>query len=309
MPNLGQTRDSERGRYTPASALTEQVVQTFRDSSSPRYQAIMQSLVYHLHALIQEVGLTNEEWRKGIDFLTRTGHITDERRQEFILLSDVLGASMLTVAVNEPTNVGATESTVFGPFFLSQSPHVERGADLARGAAGEPCFVSGTVRGPSAEAIADARMEVWGADEDGLYDVQRPSGNIANRGHLFTDDRGNFSFWTIRPTAYPIPGDGPVGDLLRAAGRGAMRPAHLHFMISAPGWRTLVTHIFAAGDPYLDHDAVFGVKESLVAEYVEHQADEMAPGRAVGRPWATLSYDFVLVPSATGTEADAPGPA
>lgn len=263
----------------------------------------------HLHGFIEETQLTDAEWREGIEFLTRTGHITDERRQEFILLSDVLGASMLTVEVNEPAGSTATESTVFGPFFRTESPHIELGGDLAQGAPGEPCHVSGRVHGLSGEAVSGARLEVWGADEDGLYDVQREGKPTGNRGHLFTDKAGNYSFWSIRPTAYPIPSDGPVGELLRLAGRGPMRPAHLHFMISAPGWRTLVTHIFAATDPYLTSDAVFAVKDALVAEYVEHQADEMAPGRAVGRPWAALSYDFVLVPSTTHTDSAAPDPA
>jgi hydroxyquinol 1,2-dioxygenase len=256
----------------------------------------MESLVRHLHTYIQEVHLTDEEWRAGIGFLTRTGHITDERRQEFILLSDVLGASMLTVAVNEPEDPDATESTVFGPFFQSESPHIELGGDLAQGASGEPCLVSGTVRGRGGARVGSARVEVWSADEDGLYDVQREGGRTANRGHVFTDEEGSFSFWSVRPTAYPIPGDGPVGELLQAAGRGVMRPAHIHFMISAPGFRTLVTHIFAAGDAHLADDAVFGVKPSLVAEFVEHAADEVRPGRAISVRWSSLSYDFTLSP-------------
>jgi hydroxyquinol 1,2-dioxygenase len=256
----------------------------------------MESLVQHLHSYIQDVRLTDEEWRAGIDFLTRTGHISDERRQEFILLSDVLGASMLTVAVNEPGDPDATESTVFGPFFQSESPHIELGGDLAQGACGEPCLVSGTVHGRGGAPVGGARVEVWSADEDGLYDVQREGRRTANRGHVFTDEEGSFSFWSVRPTAYPIPGDGPVGELLQAAGRGVMRPAHIHFMISAPGFRTLVTHIFAAGDAHLTNDAVFGVRHSLVAEFVEHGVDEVVPGRAISARWSSLSYDFTLAP-------------
>jgi hydroxyquinol 1,2-dioxygenase len=283
-------------------ALTEQVIRSFAESPSPRHRALMEHLVRHLHAFIREVRLTDQEWRAAIDFLTRTGHITDERRQEFILLSDVLGASMLTVGVNQPPDPTVTESTVFGPFFLSTSPRIELGDDLAQGASGKPCFVSGTVRGPTGDPVARARLEIWGADDDGLYDVQHEGLRTANRGHLFTDEDGKFSFWSIRPTAYPIPTDGPVGDLLRASGRSPMRPAHLHFRVSASGWRTLVTHLFAAGDQYLHSDAVFGVKDSLVVEFTEHSDADPPPGRLVDGPWSSVTYDFVLAPLALGPD-------
>jgi hydroxyquinol 1,2-dioxygenase len=283
------------------AAVTDEVLRSFGSADSPRYRTVMESLVRHLHAFIREVRLSDDEWHAGIDFLTRTGRITDERRQEFILLSDVLGASMLTVGINQSADPAVTESTVFGPFFLSESPKIDLGGDLALGALGQPCFVEGMVRGLGGDGVGGARLEVWGADEDGLYDVQHARRRTANRGHLLADQRGDFSFWSIRPTAYPIPTDGPVGDLLRAAGRGPMRPAHLHFMISAPGWRTLVTHLFAAGDRYLSNDAVFGVKDSLVVEFTEHPAGEAPPGRHVDGPWSSVSYDFVLAPGSPPT--------
>jgi hydroxyquinol 1,2-dioxygenase len=289
--------DDKSLRDIREQALTDVVLRSFANTASPRFQAVMESLVRHLHAFIREVRLTDEEWRRGIEFLTRTGHITDQHRQEFILLSDVLGASMMTIGVNETAEPTVTESTVFGPFFLSQSPNIELGGDIAQGAPGQPCFVEGTVSGIDGEPVGGARVEVWGADQDGLYDVQHEAQVTANRGHLFADESGSFSFWAIRPTAYPIPTDGPVGELLRSAGRGPMRPAHLHFMISAPGWRTLVTHLFAAGDHYLQDDAVFGVKESLVVEIQEHRTSDAPLGHKVGGPWASISYDFVLAPT------------
>ncbi|HEY7919514.1 MAG TPA: maleylacetate reductase and hydroxyquinol 1,2-dioxygenase domain-containing protein, partial [Streptosporangiaceae bacterium] len=242
------------------AAVTAEVLATFNAAAAPRYREVMQSLVRHLHAFARDVRLTESQWQQGIDFLTRTGHITDDRRQEFILLSDVLGLSMLTVAINAPASAGATESTVVGPFFTDESPEVPLGGDITGEAKGRPCYVSGTVRGTGGEPVPGARIEVWESDEDGFYDVQYPDGRIGGRGWLRSAPDGEYRFWSVRPAPYPIPDDGPVGDLLAAAGRGPMRPAHLHFKVEAPGYRTLITHIFVAGDPYLDRDAVFGVK-------------------------------------------------
>jgi hydroxyquinol 1,2-dioxygenase len=277
--------------------ITDQVVASFETSPSPRYREVMQSLVRHLHAFARDVRLTDAEWRQAIEFLTRTGHVTDDRRQEFILLSDVLGLSMLTIRINAPSEPGATESTVFGPFFVEGAPHVELGADLAGSAKGTPCHVSGTVRGTDGAPVPGARIEVWEADADGLYDVQRDDDVAAGRGWLQADDDGGFRFWSVRPAPYPIPDDGPVGDLLRASGRSAMRPAHIHFMASAAGYRTLVTHVFVSGDPYLDRDAVFGVKESLVADFVPHAAGPGPEGRLLEQEWASLVFDLVLAPA------------
>jgi protocatechuate 3,4-dioxygenase beta subunit len=286
-------------------AVTAEVLASFGGADAPRYREIMESLVRHLHAFAREVRLTETEWQQGIDFLTRAGHITDGRRQEFILLSDVLGLSMLTVAINAPASAGATEATVVGPFFVTGAPEVPLDGDIAGGAKGRPCYVSGVVRGTGGEPVPGARIEVWESDEDGFYDVQYPDGRIGGRGWLRSAPDGGYRFWSVRPAPYPIPDDGPVGDLLTAAGRGPMRPAHLHFKVDAPGYRTLITHIFVAGDPYLDRDAVFGVKESLITDFAEHPPGRGPDGRLSDEPWTSVTFDIVLarlapVPQAPG---------
>jgi hydroxyquinol 1,2-dioxygenase len=277
-------------------AVTDEVLASFAGTADPRLLEILQALVRHLHGFAREVRLGQGEWEAAIDFLTRAGHITDDRRQEFILLSDVLGLSMLTVAINEPKTPGATEATVFGPFFVDGAPEVPLGGDLARGAAGTPCYVSGHVLAADGTPLKDVRVDVWGADEDGFYDVQYPGEHSAGRGWLHTAPDGGFRFWTVLPTPYPIPHDGPVGDLLTAVGRSPMRPAHLHFMVTAPGYRTLITHIFVAGDPYLGSDAVFGVKDSLVVEAGHHEGGEAPDGSRRAGAWTSMAYDLVLVP-------------
>ena len=279
--------------------LTEAVRASFAGADSGRMRELLDALVRHVHGFVRETAITEEEWLAGIDFLTRAGHITDDRRQEFVLLSDVLGVSMLVIGMNNRRPPAATESTVFGPFFVPGSPRYENGDDLGNGAPGSPCLVRGRVSTTSGEPLGGARVDVWQADEDGMYDVQyaeldEPRG----RGHLFTDSDGRFWFRTIRPEAYPIPTDGPAGDLLRAGGRAAMRPAHIHFRIEADGYETLITHVFAAGDPYLDTDAVFGVKRSLVAPFVETDQN--------GATVTELDFDFVLLPAESTSDTDAP---
>lgn len=276
-------------------ALTEEVLSRFEKSDSERFKEVAQSLARHLHSFIREVGLTEEEWEKGIEFLTRTGHITDDKRQEFILLSDVLGASMQVIDINNRKPEEATDSTVFGPFFVEDSPHYENGDDLSNGAKGDPCYMHGMVLDTSGAPIPGARLEVWQSDEDGFYDVQyegldRPQ----NRGQLEADEWGSYGFWAVKPVAYPIPYDGPVGDLLKAANRSPMRPAHVHFMVQAPGYETLITHVFQEGDEYLDSDAVFGVKESLITNFERHEAGEAPEGTRMEEPFYTLHYDLVL---------------
>ncbi|MEU8711990.1 dioxygenase [Streptomyces sp. NPDC048663] len=281
--------------------VTRQVLASFDGCADPRLREIMRSLVGHLHAFVRDVRLTEDEWAKGIEFLTRTGHLTDDRRQEFILLSDVLGASMQTVAVNNAAYGDATEATVFGPFFVEDSPEIAQGGDLAFGAAGEPCWVEGTVTDDAGEPVAGARIEVWEADEDGFYDTQYGDDRTAARAHLFSDSEGRYRFWGLTPTPYPIPHDGPVGGLLAATGRSPMRASHLHFMVSATARRTLVTHIFVRGDELLDRDSVFGVKESLVKDFVAQPAGTPTPdGRDLGgRSWSRVRFDIVLAPDGT----------
>ncbi|MEV6411073.1 intradiol ring-cleavage dioxygenase [Kribbella sp. NPDC051718] len=274
--------------------LTEAVVASFDGSKDERTKTVLSALVRHLHEFAREVELTEEEWFTGIDFLTRTGHLSTGTRQEFVLLSDVLGLSMLTVGLGNKKPAGATQSTVFGPFFVEGSPEVKLGDDLSNGAPGQPCLVSGQVLDLQGKPIAGALVETWQADEDGFYDVQKDLDGPQNRGHLTTDADGNYSFWAVRPVAYPIPDDGPVGELLRAGGRGPMRPAHIHFMVTAPGFSRLITHVFAAGDEHLHDDAVFGVKDSLIAEFTEHAAGTAPDGRVLDQPYSTVQYDLVL---------------
>ncbi|MFE5910502.1 dioxygenase [Streptomyces wedmorensis] len=276
-------------------AVTDKVLASFAGTADSRLREVMLSLVRHLHAFARDVRLSEQEWETAIEFLTRAGHITDDRRQEFILLSDVLGLSMLTVAINEPAEPGATEATVFGPFYVDDAPEVPLGGDVARGAVGTPCYVSGQVRSVDGTPIGGALLHVWGADDDGFYDVQYSADHSAGRGWLRVAPDGTYRFWTVLPTPYPIPHDGPVGDLLTAAGRGPMRPAHLHFKVVSPDHRTLITHIFVAGDPYLQDDAVFGVKDSLVVAAEHHRAGPAPDGSHPRESWASMHFDLVLV--------------
>jgi hydroxyquinol 1,2-dioxygenase len=279
--------------------LTQAVLASFGNCCTDRFHEIISKLVAHLHAFASEVELTEEEWFAGIQFLTRTGDITDDKRQEFILLSDVLGLSMLVVGLNHRKPATATPSTVFGPFFVEDSPHFENGEDIANGAPGEPCLVQGRVVSATGDPIAGAHLEVWQADDDGFYDVQqRELEESRGRGNLTSADDGRFWFWSVKPVGYPIPGDGPVGDLLRAANRSPMRPAHVHFMVSAPGYDTVTTHVFADGDPDLDSDAVFGVKSELIAPVVPHAPGQAPDGRDMQVPYWSITYDIVLAPAA-----------
>ncbi|NYE26777.1 intradiol ring-cleavage dioxygenase [Pigmentiphaga litoralis] len=277
--------------------ITQAVLARHVDAPSPRLKEIMTSLVQHLHSFAREVKLTEAEWVQGIEFLTQVGHITDDKRQEFILLSDTLGLSTLVTAMNHRKPPSCTEATVFGPFFVEGSPDYQNGDDIANGAQGEPCFVRGTVRGTKGEAIPHAKLEVWQADADGNYDVQYKGdhGHRA-RGTLYTQDDGGFHFTSILAEAYPIPHDGPVGRMLTALNRHPWRPAHLHFMIQAEGYETLVTHVFRDGDQYLDSDAVFGVRSSLIAQWVRHEPGATPAGTDSATPFYTLDFDFVLNP-------------
>ncbi len=276
--------------------LVARVARSFEETPDERLKTIMQALVRHAHDFVREVRPTEAEWLAGIRFLTEVGHITDDRRQEFILLSDTLGISMQTIAVNNEARGDSTEATVFGPFFVEGSPRIDLAEDIAFGATGQPCWVEGTVLDTDGNPIGGARLEIWEADDDGFYDVQYGDGRTAGRAHLFSDSDGAFRFWAITPTPYPIPHDGPVGRMLDATGRSPMRAAHLHFMVTAPGMRTLVTHIFVRGDGYLDSDTVFGVKDSLIKDFVLQEPGTPTPdGRDLdGRSWSRTRFDIVL---------------
>jgi hydroxyquinol 1,2-dioxygenase len=279
--------------------ITQAVLGAMAGCTNDRLRTVMTSLVQHLHSFAREVKLTETEWAQGIAFLTRAGHITDDKRQEFILLSDVLGLSTLVTAQNHAKPKGCTEATVFGPFFVAGAPAYDNGDDISNGARGELCFVSGQVRDIECHPIPGALLEVWQADEDGFYDVQvtadgRPEHRA--RGQLRTDRDGRFHFRSILAEPYPIPHDGPVGRLLESLGRHPWRPAHLHFMIQAAGFETLITHVFRDGDHYLESDAVFGVRSTLIAPWIRHEPGTAPDGSAMAVPFYTLDYDFVLNP-------------
>ena len=264
--------------------ITDAVLASFANTPDPRLKEIISSLIKHLHAFARDVKLTEEEWFKGIQYLTATGHKCTGTRQEFILLSDVLGLSMLTIAMNQDKPAGCTEATVFGPFFLEEAPRYELGADVSNGAKGAPCWVEGRILGLGGEPIPNATINVWQADDDGLYDVQYEDlGHSQARGILKSDAEGRYFFKTIVAEPYPIPTDGPVGVLLNATKRHPWRPAHLHFMVEAPGYQRLITHVFRDKDGYLDSDAVFGVRQSLIADWVQQPDGSYR-----------MDYDFIL---------------
>ncbi len=249
---------------------SEQAVISLMDGArDQRFREVMASAVRHLHGFVKEIEPTMDEWLRAIQFLTATGQMCDDKRQEWILASDTLGVSMLVDAINHRRPGGATENTVLGPFHVANSPHRELGASICLDGKGAPCAVSGTITDEAGTPIAGATVDVWQTNDDGFYDVQQPGEqpDFNMRGIFTTDENGRYWFRTVKPLPYSIPTDGPVGAMLNAMGRHAMRPAHVHFIVEAPGYETLVTHIFVRDDPYLDSDAVFGVKESLIADF------------------------------------------
>ena len=241
----------------------------------------------------------SRKWETAIDFLTRTGQACTPIRQEFILLSDVLGVSMLVDAVNHRERHGATQTTVLGPFYVGEHKPTPNGSDISAGLHGEPMFVESRVMSIDGKPIAGCKIDVWHADEDGFYDSQKPSYAIEGpslRARFISDSDGRFSFKTILPHSYPVPTDGPVGELLRAAGRHAMRPAHIHFLVDAPGFEPLVTHVFIDGDQCLHSDAVFGVKPELIATIAHHHEAVMLDGKPANGPWHVMTYHFQMNP-------------
>jgi len=246
--------------------LTERVVREYSGAPDPRVRELITALISHLHAFTVETRLTPQEWLAAVEFLTATGQKCDEQRQEFVLLSDVLGLSSLVDVVNSAP--GVTESTVLGPFYRPGAPVRAMGEHIGRPEDGSPTLVSGTVTDADGRPIDQATVDVWQADDKGAYDIQDPGQPPFNlRGVFVTGPDGRYEFRTAQPASYPIPDDGPVGGLLRLTGRGHMRAAHIHAIVSAPGHRSVTTHIFVPGNPYLDSDAVFGVKDSLIKEF------------------------------------------
>jgi catechol 1,2-dioxygenase len=263
--------------------------------SLPRLTQIMAVLVPHLHAVVRELDLTSAEWMAAIAFLTATGQISSDRRQEFILLSDTLGVSMLVDAINNRKLDDVTPSTVLGPFHVDGAPEMDMGGTISLDGRGEPLLVEGRVLDERGEPIEGAVLDIWQTSEDGFYDTQDPSQPDMNlRGVFRTGADGHFWFRTIVPASYPIPNDGPVGKMLAALGRHPMRPAHIHFIVSAQGYDALTTHVFLAGDPYLSSDAVFGVKEALIRDVLTSTDAERAAARGMQAPFKYLDTDIRL---------------
>ena len=277
--------------------ITQNVLASMANTPNPRLKAVMTSLITHVHDFIRDVELTQDEWGLAIQFLTRTGQLCDDKRQEFILLSDITGVTMLVDAINHRSPDGATESTIFGPFYREGAAELPMGASISQDGRGEPAVVMGRVLSTNGTPISNALLDIWETNENGLYEQQDPDQPDMNlRGKFRADGEGRYCFVGIKPVSYPIPDDGPVGQLLRSLGRHPYRPAHIHLLVSAAGFTPVTTHLFVQGDPYLDSDAVFGTKDSLVVEFVRHDSPEEAARYQVAAPFYTVEYDFILKP-------------
>jgi len=278
--------------------LPDHVIAAMCGAKNARFKEIMTSLIKYLHAFIREVNLTEAEWLAGIQFLTAVGQKSDEKRQEFILLSDTLGATTMKDIINNRKPPGVTEYTILGPFHRLDAPELPLSGNIAGDIPGDPVIMRGRVLASNGSPIADATLDVWQSDAEGFYDLQMPGINgTALRGIFHANAQGEYIFRTIRPSFYPIPDDGPVGQMLSAMGRHPYRPAHIHFIISAKGYQPVTTELFVSGDPYLDSDAVFGVRESLVVTFVRNDSKDEAERLDVSAPFYTVDYDFVLEPA------------
>jgi hydroxyquinol 1,2-dioxygenase len=290
--------------YVTEQNLTDVVLQRWKDIPDPRLREVMRAAIKHLHAFVREVEPTGPEWFAAIDFLTRTGQMCNEKRQEFILSSDVLGVSMLVDAINHRRDSGATPSTVEGPFHVPNAPEIADGGDMAKGAPGITCFVTGKVRGLSGEPVAGAELDLWQTDGEGLYEDQRNTTGPWMRGLYRTRPDGSYLIRTVAPISYTIPMDGTIGELMNRTNISHMRPAHIHFAITAPGYHGLVTHLFQAGDEYIETDVVYGVKEPLIVEFKKMPAGSKAPhGEVIDQPFYIVNYDFVLERAAAAAVA------
>jgi hydroxyquinol 1,2-dioxygenase len=283
--------------------ITQAVLDRLADDADPRFRQIISAVVRHAHALVREVDLKPEEWMAAIQFLTRVGQTCDDKRQEFILLSDTLGISMLVVQLDQARRSrdlqGATEATVQGPFYWDNAPALPLGSDIGKGMPGEPAYYAGRVTDTAGKPIANCCVDVWSGDGEGVYDMQKEGdAGMQLRARFHTDAKGEYRFWSIKPTYYPVPDDGPVGEMLRAMGRHPNRPGHIHMKVYAEGYAPLTTHLFAADSPYLDSDAVFGVRDSLIVPYEKHGPGSAPDGRVLDRPWHSAHYDFKLAEAA-----------
>ncbi len=277
--------------------ITDVFTSYFGDDTDPRVKEVLSALARHIHDFAREVNLTHDEWRVGIDFLTRAGEITSPERQEFVLLSDVMGLSSLVDMLHSTPE--ATSSSVLGPFHVSNPPPLAVGGDMKRDYEGETVLVEGTVRDTEGNAIPGAQIDIWQTAPNGMYSSQDPEQDIHSfHGLMTADENGRYAFTTVRPVEYTVPSDGPVGDILNAAGRHPWRPSHLHYIVTAEGFRSLVTEVFPDDDPYLDQDTVFGVREDLVMTYVPQPAGSFPDGfelsGKVEGPYARVDFDLVL---------------
>lgn len=277
--------------------ITELAKQRWATAHDPRTRELLTGLVQHLHDFAREVRLTEAEWMAAVQWLTRTGQISDEKREEFILASDVLGLSMLVVQLNHSFDPGATPATVLGPFHIDGSPDKAFGEDMSEGLPGTPLFVTGTVRSLDGTPVPNAVLDVWQADEDGAYESQLGVDEARLRAKYVAREDGTYCIRTLAPKGYAIPMDGPVGQLVLQTDISYFRPAHVHFLINEPGFRPLITHLFEEGAEYLDSDVVFGTKQELVVGYQHHEAGPTPDGGTIDRPWVEAHYDFVLQPS------------
>jgi hydroxyquinol 1,2-dioxygenase len=285
-------------------SITQAVIDRLSECDDPRFKRIMSALIMHVHNFVREVNLTEAEWFSAIQFLTDVGKTCTDKRQEFILLSDTLGVSVLVITLNHPADQGSVESTVLGPFYWEGAPELPRGSNLAEGVSGEPTFYSGRVLSVNGQPLENAVLDIWSGDGAGNYDMQIPEETgMKARGKIRTDTAGRYWFRSIRPTFYPVPTDGPVGRMLRKMGRHPYRPGHIHMIVSAPGHLPVTTHLFVAESRYLDSDAVFGMKESLVAQFERHLPGVSPYGERVDTPFYTANYDFRLTPAAATVSA------
>ena len=289
--------------YVTEENLTDIALARWKDIPDARLRRIMQSLIEHLHGFVREIEPTQAEWAAAIDWLTRTGRMCSQKRQEFILASDVLGVSMLVDAINHRQASGVTPSTVEGPFHIPDAPPIGNGGDMARGCPGIPCFVTGTVRGLSGEPVAGAVLDLWQTDGEGLYEDQRDVQGPWMRGLYRSQADGSYAIRTVAPIAYTIPMDGTVGELMNRTNISHMRPAHIHFAITAPGYHGLVTHLFQKGDEYIEQDVVYGVKAPLIVDFVKRPPGRAPTGEIMDAPFYEVRYDFVLQPQAAALAA------